>query len=165
MTGVQTCALPIYKLTVYADTFLPTDDTLIPTGEERSVEGTPFDFREPHTVGERIDQNYEPLVFAGGYDHNFCFANDGVSKKAAVLQSPDGAVTMTVFTDMCGIQLYTGNFLDGVKGKGGAVYGRRNALCLETQFYPNACNTPSFASSVKAAGDVFKSQTIYQFAF
>lgn len=154
-----------HKLTVYADAFLPTDDTLIPTGEERSVQGTPFDFREPHAVGERIDQDYEPLNFAGGYDHNFCFANDGVSKKVAELQSPDGAVGMTVFTDQCGMQLYTGNFLDGVKGKQGAIYGYRNALCLETQFYPNACNMPSFTSSIKGAGDVFKSQTIYQFAF
>lgn len=154
-----------HKLTVYADMFLPTDETLIPTGEERSVEGTPFDFREPHTIGERIDRDYEPLIFAGGYDHNFCFSNDGTLKKVAELQCPDGAVSMTVFTDLCGMQLYTGNFLDGVKGKQGAVYCRRNALCLETQLYPNACNTPSFASSVKAAGEAFKSRTVYRFAF
>ncbi len=151
-----------HKLTVYADAFLPTDDGLIPTGEIRKVEGTPFDFRTPHTIGERIDADYEPLNQAGGYDHNFCFANDGLLKKAAHLQSPDGAVAMTVFTDLCGMQLYTGNFLEGVKGKDGAVYGHRNGVCLETQAYPNACNTPSFATTVKAPGEAFQSRTIYQ---
>jgi aldose 1-epimerase len=165
LMGHNSGSITDHVLTVYADAFLPINDTLIPTGEERSVEGTPFDFREPRMVGEQIDQDYEPLNFAGGYDHNFCFANDGVLKKVAKLQSPDGVVGLTVFTDLCGMQLYTGNFLNGIKGKQGAIYGYRNGLCLETQFYPNACNTPSFVSSVKAAGDVFQSRTTYQFDF
>ncbi len=154
-----------HTLSVYSDAFLPTDDTMIPTGEVRSVAGTPLDFRVPTRIGERIGCDYAPLRQGLGYDHNFCFANDGQRKKVAQLWSPDGAVSMTVFTDLCGMQLYTGNFLDGVKGKEGAVYGARAAVCLETQFYPNACNTPAFPSSVFAAGEAYQSQTIYQFAF
>ena len=154
-----------HKLTVYSDAYLPTDDTLIPTGEERSVEGTPLDFRLPHVIGERIEDDYESLRQAGGYDHNFCFPNDGNPKTMARLESPDGAVSMTVTSDLCGMQLYTGNFLAGEKGKNGAVYGHRNALCLETQAYPNACNTPTFASTVCNAGQVFESRTCYGFTF
>ncbi len=154
-----------HKLAVYAESFLPTDDGLIPSGEVRAVEGTPFDFRTPHTVGERIDQDYEPLNLAGGYDHNYCFPNDGKRKKIARIDSPDGAVTMTVFTDLCGMQLYAGNFLSGDQGKGGAVYNRRNGICFETQGWPNACNTPGFPRVVYAAGEAFESKTVYQFAF
>lgn len=154
-----------HKLTVHSEAFLPTDDTLIPTGEERSVEGTPMDFRTPHTIGERIDTDYAPLCQGGGYDHNFCFPNDGKFREVALLESPDGAVKMTVSTDKCGMQLYTGNFLGAVKGKDGVVYGRRKALCLETQCYPNACNTPAFTTTVYQAGEVFESRTCYGFSF
>ncbi len=154
-----------HTMEVYADAFLPTDDTLIPTGEVRKVDGTPFDFRTPHKVGERIDADYEPLNQAGGYDHNFCFANDGKQKKIAKITSPDGKVTMAVFTDLCGMQLYAGNFLDGVKGKDGAVYYRRNGICFETQGWPNACNTPIFPRVVYAADEVFESSTSYVFDF
>ncbi len=154
-----------HTMEIYADAFLPTDDGLIPTGEVRSVEGTPFDFRAPHTVGERIDADYEPLTQAGGYDHNYCFADDGMQKKVAEITSPDGAVTMTVYTDLCGMQVYAGNFLDGVKGKDGAVYHRRNGICFETQGWPNACNTPGFPRTVYAAGEVFESETVYKFGF
>ncbi len=154
-----------HTMEIHADAFLPTDDGLIPTGEVRKVEGTPFDFRTPHTVGERIDTAYEPLIQAGGYDHNFCFANDGKRKKVAKIASPDGKVTMTVFTDLCGMQVYTGNFLGGDKGKDGAVYNRRNGICFETQGYPNACNTPAFPSTVYGPGQAFSSKTVYKFTF
>ncbi len=152
-------------MTLHADFFLPTDDELIPTGEVRSVAGTPFDFRMPHTVGERIDEDYEPLKQAGGYDHNFCFPNDGKQKLVAELQSPDKAVTMTVTTDLCGMQVYSGNFLGGDKGKGGAIYKRRNGICFETQYYPNACNMATFPSTIYPANKEFKSQTAYGFQF
>ena len=154
-----------HKLTIHSNAFLPTDDTLIPTGEERSVEGTPFDFRQMHTIGERIGEAYEPLLQAGGYDHNYCFANDGVMKELAKLESPDGSVCMTVSADTCGMQVYTGNFLAVKKGKEGASYALQYAVCLETQSYPNACNTPGFATTVYNAGQVYKSRTCYGFAF
>ncbi len=154
-----------HRLTIYADAFLPTDDGLIPTGEVRNVEGTPFDFRTPHTVGERIGEDYEPLRQAGGYDHNFCYPGNGGQKDMACLESDDGLVSMTVQSDLCGMQLYSGNFLSGEKGKDGAIYHRRSGICFETQGWPNACNMPGFPRTVYAAGEVFESQTTYHFAF
>ncbi len=165
LMGHEAGSILDHNMAIYAEAFLPTDDVLIPTGEERPVAGTPFDFREPRRVGERIDQDYEPLNQAGGYDHNYCFPNDRLEKKQAWLESPDGAVTMTVLSDLCGMQVYAGNFLSGDKGKGGAVYNRRNGICFETQFYPNACNTPGFPSCIVPANEVFRSQTVYRFAF
>ncbi len=152
-----------HKLAIYADAFLPTDNTLIPTGEVRGVEGTPMDFRTPTKVGERIDDKYEPLMQAGGYDHNYCFPNDGKLKKVAQVWSDDDSVSMTTYTDLCGMQLYAGNFMSGDKGKNGAVYNRRNGICFETQFYPNACNTPGFPNTIHPANVLFKSRTAYQF--
>ncbi len=152
-----------HHLTVFADTFLPTDSELIPTGEERSVAGTPMDFRSACTVGSRLETDYMPLVIAGGYDHNFCFPNDGKMKKMALLQSPDGKIVMSVSSDRPGMQLYSGNFLDGEHGKAGAVYEKRSGICFETQAYPNACNAPDFPTSVCLGGQPFHSVTVYSF--
>ncbi len=154
-----------HTLTLLSEAFLPTDNELIPTGEVRSVEGTPFDFRTPCKVGARIDDDYEPLNQAGGYDHNYCFPNDGAYRKVAAITCPEGALTMEVYSDLCGMQVYTGNFLGGDKGKDGAVYHRRNGICFETQGYPNACNTPSFPATVYPAGKVFDSTTAYRFVW
>ncbi len=151
-----------HTLTVAADHFLPTDDKLIPTGELRPVEGTPFDFRSPHVIGERIDDAYLPLQQAGGYDHNYCLNG---SAPAVVLTSPGGDVTMEVTTDLPGMQVYAGNFLMGEEGKEGAVYSRRSGICFESQLYPNACNTPAFRSSIVPAGQVYESSTGYRFRF
>lgn len=152
-----------HELEVYADAFLLTDENLLPTGEVASVEGTPMDFRTMHTVGERIDADYEPLRLAGGYDHNYNLPNDGKQKKAAWVRSPKTGIAMEVYTDLCGMQLYTANFLNNRKGKGGVVYDRRAGICFETQFYPNSCNEPSFPSCVFQAGEVFESATTYKF--
>ncbi|MBQ8815741.1 MAG: galactose mutarotase [Lachnospiraceae bacterium] len=152
-----------HEMEIYADSFLPTDEELIPTGEIASVEGTPMDFRKAKAVGLDIDSAYLPLEIAGGYDHNYVFANDGRLKPAAKLYSAQSGIFMKVFTDLCGMQVYSGNFLDGAKGKNGAVYEKRNGICFETQFYPNACKQPGFPSSVLAAGKVFRSRTVYQF--
>ncbi len=154
-----------HTLTIYSDAFLPTNDKLIPTGELRSVEGTPLDFRSPKKVGLGIDSDYGPIRQAGGYDHNYCFADDGVLKETACIESSDGTVSMTVATDLCGMQLYSGNFLMGIKGKEGAVYNRRAGICFESQFYPNACNDERFPGGVTPAGEVFKSTTVYRFAW
>ena len=153
-----------HEMEVYADGFLPTDEELIPTGEVASVEGTPMDFRKAKTIGQDIDAvEFLPIKLGGGYDHNYCFANDGKLKKVAKLYSPVTGIFMEVFSDLCGMQVYSGNFLDGTKGKNGAVYEKRAGICFETQFYPNACKEPKFPSSVLKAGQVFKSRTIYQF--
>lgn len=152
-----------HELEIYSEAFLPTDEALIPTGEIASVEGTPMDFRHKKTVGRDIDADYLPLQIAGGYDHNYVFANDRVIKKVAKLFSPESGIFMNVFSDLCGMQVYSGNFLKGEKGKEGAIYNKRNGICFETQFYPNSCNDTNFPSCVLDAGKVFKSRTIYQF--
>lgn len=153
-----------HELEIYADTFLPTDEELIPTGEIASVEGTPMDFRQAKKIGRDIEADFSALNIGGGYDHNYCFANDGVFKKVAKLVCRETGISMEVFTDLCGMQVYSGNFLDGTKGKQGAVYGKRAGICFETQFYPNACKQPNFPSSVLKAGEVFTSRTVYRFA-
>lgn len=153
-----------HELEIYADTFLPTDEELIPTGEIASVEGTPMDFRQAKKIGRDIEADFSALNIGGGYDHNYCFANDGVFKKVAKLVCRETGISMEVFTDLCGMQVYSGNFLDGTKGKQGAVYSKRAGICFETQFYPNACKQPNFPSSVLKAGEVFTSRTVYRFA-
>lgn len=152
-----------HELEIYAEAFLPTDEELIPTGEIASVEGTPMDFRKAKKIGQDIEADFSALNIGGGYDHNYCFANDGVLKKVAKLVCRETGISMEVFTDLCGMQVYSGNFLDGTKGKQGAVYGKRAGICFETQFYPNACKQPNFPSSVLKAGEVFTSRTVYRF--
>ncbi len=154
-----------HRMQIWADSFLPTDDTMIPTGEVRLVDGTPFDFRKPKAVGDQIDDDYEPLVTAGGYDHNYCLPDDGMIRNVAWLESPDRKVSMAVYTDLCGMQVYTGNFIQKQNGKNGAIYDKRHGICFETQFYPNACNDAQFPSSVFEAGVGYASRTIYAFHF
>lgn len=152
-----------HEMEVYSDAFLLTDENLLPTGEIAAVEGTPMDFRKVHTVGERIHADYEPLKLAGGYDHNYILPNDGKLKKAARLRSPQSGIEMEVFTDLCGMQVYSGNFLNHKKGKGGTFYEKNAGICFETQFYPNSCNERTFPSCVFEAGEAFDSTTVYRF--
>lgn len=152
-----------HELEIYADAFLLTDATLLPTGEIASVDGTPMDFRTMHTIGERIGADYEPLRLAGGYDHNYNLPNDGKMKKAAWVRSPKSGITMEVWTDLCGMQLYTSNGMNHKKGKGGAYYEKFAGVCFETQYYPNSCNEAKFPSCVFQAGQPYDSVTIYKF--
>lgn len=152
-----------HELKIYADSFLLTDATLLPTGEIAYVEGTPMDFRTMHTVGERINADYEPLRLAGGYDHNYNLPNDGKMKKAAWVRSPKSGIIMEVWTDLCGMQLYTSNSMKHKKGKNGAYYENFAGICFETQYYPNSCNEPKFPSCVFKAGQPFDSETVYKF--
>lgn len=155
-----------HQLTLNADHYTPVDKGLIPTGELRSVAGTPFDFRQPHAIGERIGSSDEQIKLGGGYDHNFILNRSGgaLSLAAKVTESASGRV-MEVFTTEPAIQFYTGNFLDGtIHGKGGKVYGRRSALCLETQHYPDSPNHPSFPSTELRPGETYHTTTVYRFA-
>jgi len=152
-----------HELEVYSEAFLLTDDTLLPTGEIASVEGTPMDFRTMHTVGERINADYLPLKLAGGYDHNYILTNDGRQKKAAWIRSPKSGIEMEIWTDLCGIQIYTGNFLNHRRGKGGVFYERNAGICFETQFYPNSCKEPAFPSCVFQMGQAYESETSFVF--
>ncbi len=153
-----------HRLQVFSQTFLPTTDDLIPTGEIRDTAGTPFDFTHSRQIGEHIDSDYAPLRLAGGYDHTYCLPTHRDMYKAAELTSGDGALTMTVSTDLCGVQIYTSNSMSEVCGKGGATYRRWGGICFETQFWPNACNQPGFPTTVVPANAPYKSTTIYRFS-
>lgn len=142
------------------------DSKSIPTGEIASVAGTPFDFTEPKTIGRDISADNEQLRFTGGYDHNFCIQQDkGLNLKFAEAYCPKTGICMEAFTDLPGVQFYAGNFItEGMKGKGGAVYGKRNGFCLESQFYPNSINQDGFAKPILEAGKEFRSTTCYRFS-
>jgi len=139
--------------------FTPDDAENIPTGELRDVENTPMDFRTPKPIGRDIGQDYDALRLQNGYDHNFEVWCD----PCAVLSDPASGRVMTVTTDCCGVQFYSGNFLQGEKGKDGVHYCFRGGICLETQFYPNAVNEPQWKQPVTKAGQRFHSQTTYAF--
>ena len=145
-------------LTLPGRFFNPDDAENIPTGELRSVEGTPFDFRQPKPIGRDIGEDYEPLHLQAGYDHNFeVFCNP-----CAILQDPESGRTMTVSTDCPGIQFYSGNFLDD-QGKDGVYYGKRSGIALETQFYPDSVNHPEWPQPFVKAGEKYHSETRYTF--
>ncbi len=154
-----------HELTLHADRFTPVDATLIPTGELRSVEGTPFDFRRPVAIGARINQADEQIKFGGGYDHNYVLTGGGGALSlAAVVREPKTGRVMEVLTTEPGIQFYSGNFLDGtLTGKGGKVMSRRSGFCLETQHYPDSPNKPQFPSTVLKPGQEYQSTTVYRF--
>jgi aldose 1-epimerase len=155
-----------HEVLINAGHFTPVDDGLIPTGEIRRVEGTPMDFRQPCTIGSRIDEMDEQLQFGGGYDHNFVLNDfDGhLSFAARVFESSTGR-TMEVYTTEPGVQFYTANSLDGsLTGKGGVRYGRRCALCLETQHFPDSPNKPQFPTTILRPGEEYRSTTLYRFS-
>ena len=147
-------------LTIPGRFFLPDDAANIPTGELRSVEGTPMDFRTPKPIGRDIAMDYEPLKLQGGYDHCWeVFCNP-----CAYLEDPVSGRSMAISTDCPGLQLYAGNFLDET-GKGGIHYGKRSGVALETQFYPDALHHPQWPQPITLQGDTYESQTIYRFSW
>jgi aldose 1-epimerase len=154
-----------HQLTINADQYLPVDEGLIPLGPAESVAGTPFDFRQPHTVGERISEDNEQLKIGGGYDHTWVF-NGPVDqlKLAAVLYDPATGREMTVESTEPGVQFYSANFLNGsLKGKGKS-YGKNAGLCLETHHYPDSPNRPEYPSVRLDPGNTYRTTTIYKFA-
>lgn len=154
-----------HELMVNAEAFTVVNETAIPTGEIRSVENTPLDFRSLTRIGERIDADYDQLRFVGGYDHNFVIdKNPQEMVLAALLFEPISGRVMEVKTTEPGIQVYTANSLtDNDKGKGGKTYGSRSSICLETQHFPDSPNQPNFPSTVLNPGDKYLSTTIYKF--
>jgi aldose 1-epimerase len=155
-----------HELTIYADRFTPVNGTLIPTGELRSVVGTPLDFSEPVAIGSRIEQDYDQLRFGKGYDQNWVLDNpEGSLTLAARVHEPTSGRIMEVYTTEPGLQFYSGNFLDGTAtGKGGIVYHKRFGLCLETQHYPDSPNKPGFPSVVLRPGEEYVQTTVYKFS-
>src|SRR6266403_1369253 len=153
-----------HVMTLHAKQFTPVDKTLIPTGELRDVAGTPLDFTTATPIGKRINDNYEQLVFGKGYDHNWVLARSGNGEGltiAAEAYDPKSGRRLEVLTTEPGVQFYSGNFLDGSKGKANKAYGQRAAFCLETQHFPDSPNHPNFPSTLLQAHSVFRSQTVF----
>jgi aldose 1-epimerase len=150
-----------HTLSINADAFTPTDDTLIPNGERRSVAGTPLDFTSAHRIGERINANFLPLKQGQGYDHNYVLSGSGL-RTAARAKDPKSGRVLEVRTTEPGVQLYTGNHLN-VTGKDGHHYASRHGFCLETQHFPDSPNQPSFPSPVLQPGDKYQHTCIYKF--
>ncbi len=155
-----------HELMIAADSFTPVDSTLIPTGDIVPVAGTPFDFRSPHPIGERINADNQQLRFGGGYDHNFVLthAHDGIWLAARVTDPTSGRV-LEIRTTEPGVQFYSGNFLDGsITGKGGTVYRHRTGLALETQHFPDSPNHPGFPSTILEPDQHYRSETVWTFS-
>jgi aldose 1-epimerase len=157
-----------HLLTLNASRYTPVDAGLIPTGELAPVEGTPFDFRASHAIGERIGADDEQIRRGGGYDHNFVLDREGVAPDALVLaarvEEPGSGRFLEVRTTEPGIQFYSGNFLDGtLTGKGGVVYRHRYGFCLETQHFPDSPNKPGFPSTILRPGEEYRSRTVLTF--
>jgi aldose 1-epimerase len=155
-----------HELMLNADKFTPVDKGLIPTGELRPVDGTPFDFRKATAIGARINADDEQIKLGGGYDHNFVLNGQaGTMRLAARATEPKSGRVLEVSTTEPGVQFYTGNFLDGtLHGKGGKVYNKRYGFCLETQHYPDSPNKPSFPSTVLRPGQKYDTTTVFKFS-
>lgn len=158
-----------HVVTLHADAFTPVDATLIPTGEIRGVEGTPFDFRTPTAIGARIDQDDEQLRHGRGYDHNFVLKQGSRDRRggatlAARVYEPSSGRVMEIYTTEPGLQFYSGNFLDGtLRGKNGLRYERRSGFAMETQHFPDSPNHPQFPSTILEPGREYRSRTVLRF--
>ena len=153
-----------HLLTIDADYYTPVDSTFMTTGEIAPVEGTPMDFRTPTPVGARInDYDFVQLKNGNGYDHNWVLKNEGEFDKVAEVAGDESGIHMSVLTDLPGVQIYTANFLDGVKGRDGAVYEMRDAICLETQYYPDAIHHENFPGPICKKGEKYDTRTAYRF--
>lgn len=166
LSGAGDPSVGDHLLTINADYYLPTDSTAIPFGPKEKVEGTPMDFRTPHEVGSRINDDFEQLVFGNGYDHTYVLNKEANELSfCARCVSPKTGIVMETYTTEPGVQLYTGNWMTGhFAGKSRQRYPARAALCLETQHFPDSPNKPEYPSTIIRPGEEFISKTIYKFA-
>ncbi|MEV5341950.1 aldose epimerase family protein [Streptomyces sp. NPDC052676] len=156
-----------HELSIAASRYTPVDAGLIPTGELAKVAGTPFDFRRAKTIGEDIRDAHQQLLYGQGIDHNWVLDKGitGRPEHVATLREPGSGRTMRIATTEPGLQFYSGNFLDGtLVGSGGRIYRQGDALCLETQHFPDSPNQPSFPSTVLRPGQTYRSTTVHSFS-
>lgn len=165
LSGTSKNTILDHVLFINAQKFTPTDEGLIPTGELQNVKNTPLDFNIPTAIGNRIDTNYEQLVFGKGYDHNFIINKPlGSYEKVATIYSPESGVSMSVISDQPGLQFYSGNFMKGnLLGKRGDDHNYRTGFALETQNFPDAPNHPNFPSAVLKPKQTYTQTTSYTF--
>ena len=163
LNGHKSGSVLHHRMQLLSDAFTPADAQSIPTGEVCSVDGTPMDFRSTKELGAEIDAAYEPLILGNGYDHNWVLKNEGRFDKVAEVAGDESGIHMSVLTDLPGVQIYTANFLDGVKGRDGAVYEMRDAICLETQYYPDAIHHENFPGPICKKGEKYDTRTAYRF--
>lgn len=165
LDGESAGSIENHSIKINAAHFTVGNSECLPTGYVAKVEGTPLDFTDFHVIGERINSKHEQIVFAGGYDHNWCPDGEGFRHMATLKAAESGRV-MDVYSDLPGMQFYSGNFLDAAApyGKGGRPVEKRDGLCLETQFYPNAMRFDNFEKPVLKAGDRYHHVTVYVFS-
>lgn len=166
LNGALSGSVEDHELWINASHYTPVKDAkAIPTGEIAPVEGTPFDFREPKTIGRDIEEEFDQLIYGLGYDHNFALDKDTLDvEKIATAYAPKTGIQMDVWTDCIGVQLYTGNFMAGEIGPNGHVYEKRGSFCLETQYFPNAINETNFVCPITEANVPYETKTIYTFS-
>jgi len=167
LTGEGNGDILDHVMTLHAKQFTPVDKGLIPTGELKNVAGTPMDFNSATAIGKRINESDEQLVFGKGYDHNWVLARAGGGNGlsiAAEAYDPKSGRKLEVLTTEPGVQFYSGNFLDGAKGKGNKPYPQRAAFCLETQHFPDSPNHANFPTTLLKPNAVFHSQTVFRFS-
>jgi Galactose mutarotase and related enzymes len=167
LSGEGDASIGDHLLRLNADSYLPIDATAIPYGDAAPVKGTPMDFTEPHTIGERIDDDFQQLHFGRGYDHTFVLNKNSENEYsyAGVCESPKTGIKMEIFTTEPGVQIYTGNWMTGsFTAKNGNRYPERSAVCFETQHFPDSINKPQYPSVILRPEEIFESRTTYKFS-
>ncbi|WP_353123203.1 aldose epimerase family protein [Dysgonomonas capnocytophagoides] len=166
LSGAGDASVADHLLTIYAEEYLPTDDTAIPYGKPEKVVGTPMDFTANQSIGSRIKDDFQQLIWARGYDHTYILNKKGEKYALAVkCYSPKTGIEMDVYTDQPGVQLYTGNWMTGnFIGKNGQRYPSQSAVCFETQHYPDSIHNPEYPSIILKPEDKFESITTFAFS-